>query len=72
MNGGNEFTGIIQLVALAETILGSDIVPGLKQFFVKEYKLSEAQAADLDKGLEDLQRVKGKLAARRRDITGNK
>lgn len=59
---------IAHTIGLAEMFLGSDIIPGLKGFFVKEYKLPAAQAAELERGYDQLLAVQRKSRARRAEI----
>lgn len=59
---------IAQTIGLAEMVLGSEVIPGLKAFFVKEYQLPEADAAELDRGYDQLLAVQRKSRARRAEI----
>jgi len=59
---------IAQTIGLAEMILGSEVIPGLKAFFVREYKLSAEDAAVLDAGYDQLLAVQRKSRARRAEI----
>ena len=63
-----QLAGIIQLIGLAELLVSSSIVPGLKNFFVRELKLTAEQETLLDLGYEELQEVKKKITARREEI----
>lgn len=60
--------GIVQIIGLAELVIGSDIIPGLKAFFERELKMTDAQKAELANGLDELLAVRARIAARREEI----
>lgn len=60
--------GIVQIIGLAELVIGHSVIPGLKDFFEKKFQMTEAEKTELALGLDDLLSVKASIIARRAEI----
>lgn len=60
--------GIVQVISIAEMVLGSDMIPALARFFGKEYQLTPEQQAELQQGYEQLLAVQVQARQRRAEI----
>lgn len=60
--------GIVQIIGLAELVIGSNIIPGLKDFFERKFEMTEAQKAELAVGLEELLSARARITARRAEL----
>jgi len=63
-----QIAGIVQIIGLAEMLVNSTIIPGLKAFFERELKMSDEDKALLAIGLDELQAVKQRITDRRAEI----
>ncbi|HEX7769627.1 MAG TPA: hypothetical protein VF422_06325, partial [Dokdonella sp.] len=63
-----QIKGIVMFLGIAENIVGSDIIPGLKKLLGAHYALTAEEQAEVDKGYADLMAVRAKLKARRDEI----
>lgn len=66
--GSVDLANVIQVISIAETLLGSGVIPGLKKFFSTHYELTPTDLTDLNNGLDDLLKVKTQIAARRKEL----
>jgi len=64
----DQLQGLVMFLGLAENLIGSDVIPGLKKFFGAHYDLTPEQLADLDDGFIKLSAAREQLKKRRADI----
>jgi hypothetical protein len=60
--------GMVQILGLAELLIGSNVVPALTALFKTHYELTPSDQAALDEGLHQLMLVKAKILAARRAL----
>jgi hypothetical protein len=60
--------GIVQIIGLAELVIGQNIIPGLKDFFERKFQMTDAEKIELAVGLDEYLAIKARITARRAEI----